>query len=104
MKLIFVFLLVAAVYTYTPFNEQSWIKFQKVKDPTYVTVPVNEEATIIHAKQIDIVQQINTVAAMVQKSMKNFQKHMKKYTADITERVKRATQKAKEYGFVRKPE
>ena len=49
-------------------------------------------------------QQINTVAALVHKSMKDFQEHMKKYTADTTERVKRATQKAKEYGFVRRPE
>ena len=62
------------------------------------------EATIIRAKQIDIVQQINTVAAMVHKSMQEFQEHMQKYTADITERVKRATQKTQEYGFVRRPE
>ena len=41
---------------------------------------------------------------MVQKSFWDFQKHMQKYTAELTERVKRATQATKEYGFVRKPE
>ena len=55
-------------------------------------------------KQIDIVQQINTVAAMVHKSMQEFQEHMQKYTADVTEHVKRATQETQEYGLVRRPE
>ena len=104
MKWLCVLALVAAVYAHTPINERSWIKFRKVKDPTYVTVPINEEATIIRAKQIDIVQKISNVAVIINKSMKDFQEHMRKYTADITERVKRATQTANEYGFVRRPE
>ena len=41
---------------------------------------------------------------MVRKSLWDFQKHMQKYTAEVTEHVKRATQVTKEYGFVRKPE
>ena len=102
MKFIFVISLVAAVCAYTPINKRNWINFRKVKDPTYVTVPINEEVTIIHAKQIDIVQQINTVAVMVHKSMQDFHKHMQKYTTDVTEHVKRATQKTTEYGFVRR--
>ena len=54
MKFIFVVLLIAAVCAYTPINKQNWINFRKVRDPTYVTVPINEEATIIRVKQIDI--------------------------------------------------
>ena len=41
---------------------------------------------------------------MVQKSLWDFQKHMQKYTAEVTECIKRATQVTKEYGFIRKPE
>ena len=104
MKWLYVLALVVAVYAHTPINERSWIKFRKIKDPTYVTVPINEEATIIRAKQIDIVQKISNVAAIIHKSMKDFQEHMRKYTADITKCVKRATQTANEYGFVRRPE
>ena len=104
MKLIFIFLLVTAAHAYTPINERSWINFQKVKDPTYVTVPVNEEVNIIRAKRINLEERINTVATLVQKSIQDFQKHMQKYTTDITGRIKRATQVTREYGFVRKPE
>ena len=104
MKVLYAILLVAAVCAHTPINERKWINFRKVKDPTYMTVPINKEATIIRAKQIDIVSQINAVAAMVHKSMEEFQKHLQKYTADVTERVKRATQKTQEYGYVKRPE
>ena len=41
---------------------------------------------------------------MVQKSIHDFQSQMKKYTADITECIKRATTSTADYGFVRKPE
>ena len=41
---------------------------------------------------------------MVRKSVRDFQSQMKKYTADITERIKRATTSTAHYGFVRKPE
>ena len=67
-------------------------------------VPVNEEVNIIRAKRINLEERINTVATLVQKSIQDFQKHMQKYTTDITGRIKRATQVTREYGFVRKPE
>ena len=41
---------------------------------------------------------------MVHKSMQEFQEHMQKYTADVSERVKRAMQETQEYRFVRRPE
>ena len=59
---------------------------------------------IIRAKRINLEERINTVATLVQKSIQDFQKHMQKYTTDITGRIKRATQVTREYGFVRKPE
>ena len=41
---------------------------------------------------------------MVRKSVREFQDHMKRYTAEVTKCVKRAAQATKDYGFVRKPE
>ena len=76
----------------------------KVKQPTYNTVPIHEVPNIIHATHIDIEERIDTLATMVRKSVREFQDHIKKYTAEVTKRVKRATQRKKDYGFVRKPE
>ena len=104
MKLIFVFILVAATYTYTPINNRSWINFRQVKDPTYVTSPVNLEPDILHAKYIEIEERISTLATKVQQSLRDYQKHLQKYTADVTERVKRATKAVNKYAFVKKPE
>ena len=104
MKLVLTLLLVAAAYAYTPISERSWLKFTKVKDPTYDTVSIHEVPNIIQAMHIDIEERINTLATMVQKSVQEFQDHMKRYTTEIMKRVKRAMQTTKEYGFVRKPE
>ena len=104
MKQIFIFILVAAVSADTPINNRSWINFQKVKDPTYITSPVNLEPDIIHAKYIEIEERISTLATMVELSLREYQKHLQKYTADVTERVKRATKVVHEYEFVKKPE
>ena len=41
---------------------------------------------------------------MVQQSLRDYQKHLQKYTADVTEHVKRATKVVNKYGFVKKPE
>ena len=54
MKLVLALLLVVASYAYTPISEQSWIKFSKVKDLTYETIPMHEVQNIIHATHIDI--------------------------------------------------
>ena len=104
MKLVLALLLVAAGYAYTPISERSWLKFTKVKDPTYETVSIHEVPNIIQVTHIDIEEQINTLATMVRKSVREFQDHMKRYTAEVTKHLKRATQATKDYGFVRKPE
>ena len=104
MKIGIIFLLVAACTAYTPIRERSWLKFVKVKQPTYNTVPIHEVPNIIQATHIDIEERIDILATMVRKSVREFQDHIKKYTAEVTKRVKRATQRKKDYGFVRKPE
>ena len=80
------------------------MKFHKVKDPTYETVPLHGKPDIIHAMHILIEERIRTLSMMIQKSVHDFHSQMKKYTADITERIKRATKPKADYGFVRKPE
>ena len=84
MKLLPVILLAVACNTYTPITEQSLVKFRKVKDPTYETIPLHGEPDIIHATHILIEERINTLSTMVRKSICDFQSQMKKYTADIT--------------------
>ena len=92
-----------ACQAYTPITERSWVKFRKVKDPTYETVPLHGEPNIIHATDIIIEERISTLSTMIRKSVSDFHAQMKKYTTELTERIKRATTKAN-YGFVRKPE
>ena len=79
------------------------MQFQKVKQPTYENSPLHGEPDIIHAKDILIEERISTLSTMVRKSIRDFHAQMKKYTTELTERIKRATTKA-DYGFIRKPE
>ena len=88
MKLLPVILLAVACNAYTPITERSWVKFRKVKDPTYETIPLHGEPDIIHAMHILIEERISMLSMMVRKSVRDFQSQMKKYTADITERIK----------------
>ena len=74
-----------------------------MNDPTYEKVPIHGEPDIIHATDIVIEERISTLSTMVRKSIRDFHTQMKKYTTELTERIKRATTKA-DYGFVRKPE
>ena len=60
------------------------------------------EPDIIHATHILIEERISTLSTLVRKSVRDFQSQMKKYAADITECVKRATKATADYGFVRK--
>ena len=69
MKLVLALLLVVASYAYTPISEQSWLKFTKVKDPTYDTVSIHEVPNIIQATHIDIEEWITALAKMVRKSV-----------------------------------
>ena len=104
MKLLPVILLVVVCQAYTPITERSWEKFCKGKDPTYETIPLHGEPDIIHATHILIEERISTLSMLVRKSVRDFQSQMKKYTADLTERIKRATMSTADHEFVRKPE
>ena len=103
MKLLLIILLAVACQAYMPIAEQSWVKFHKVKDPTYKTSPLHGEPNIIHAMDILIEERISTLSTMVRKSVRDFHAQMQKYMTELTERIKRTTAKA-DYGFVRKPE
>ena len=102
MNHLLVILLAVVCQAYTPITERSWVKFRKVQDPTYETVPLHGEPDIIHATHILLEERISMLSTMVQKSIRDFQHHMQKYTTDITKRIKCATTKT-DYGFVRKP-
>ena len=67
-------------------------------------IPLHGEPDIIHATHILIEERISTLSMMVRKSEHDFQSQKKKYTTDITERIKQATMTKADYGFVRKPE
>ena len=103
MKLLLLILLAVACQAYTPIAERSWVKFRKVKHPTYESSPLHGEPDIIRATDILIEERISKLSTMVRKSISDFHAQMKQYTTELTERIKRATTKA-DYGFVRKPE
>ena len=79
------------------------MKFKNVKDPAYNSSLLHEEPNIIHAKEILIEERVNKLSKMIEKSLTDFQTHVKQYTTGFTRRIKRATTKG-DYGFVRKPE
>ena len=62
-----------------------------------------EAPNIIYAKEILIEERLNQVSKIIDKSLQDFPTQMKRYTMDLTKRMKRATAK-RDYGFVRKPE
>ena len=103
MKLLLLILLAVACQAHTPIAERSWVKFRKVKHPTYESSPLLGEPDIIHATDILIEERINKISKMVRKSVSDFHAQLKQHTTELTERIKRATTKA-DYGFVRKPE
>ena len=61
MKLLLLLLLAGACQTYTPIAERSWVKFRKVKCPTYESSPLHGEPDIIHAMDILIEERLNLV-------------------------------------------
>ena len=87
MKLLPIILLAVACQAYTPITERSWVKFRKVKHPTYKNVPLHGEPDIIHATDILIEERISTLSTMVRKSVQDFHAQMKKYTTELTERI-----------------
>ena len=103
MRVLVIILLAVVCQAYTPITEQSWVKFHKVKYPTYASSPLHGEPDIIRATEIVIEQRISKLSKMVRKSISDFHTQLHQYTTELTERIKRATTKA-DYGFVRKPE
>ena len=65
-----------------------YMKFHKVKDLTYETIPLHGEPDIIHAKHIMIEERISALSTLVRKSVRDFPNQMKKYAADVTEHAK----------------
>ena len=57
---------------YIPITEQSWVKFRKVKEPTYEKIPLHGEPDIFHATDILIEERISTLSTMVRKSIRDF--------------------------------
>ena len=103
MKALVIILLAVACQAYTPITERSWVKFRKVKYPTYASSPIHGEPDIICATDILIEQRISKISKMVRKSVSDYHAQLKQYMTELTERIKQATTKA-DYGFVRKPE
>ena len=103
MKLLLLLLLAGACLAYTPINERGWVKFKNVQVPTYNSSLLHEAPNIIYAKEILIEERLNQVSKMIDKSLQDFHTQMKRYTTDLTKRMKRATAN-RDYGFVRKPE
>ena len=100
MKSLLILLLVGACLAYTPITERSWVKFKNVPVPAYNNSLLHEAPNIIYAKEILIEERLNKVSKMIDKSLQDFQTNMKRYTTDLTKRMKRAT--AKKRLWVRK--
>ena len=103
MKLLLLLLLAGTCIAYTPIAERSWVNFKNVPVSAYNSSLLHEAPNIIYAKEILIEERLNEVSKMIDKSLQDFHTNMKRYTTDLTERIKRATAK-RDYGFVRKPE
>ena len=103
MKFLLVLLLVGACQTHTPITERSWVKFRKVKCPTYNGSLLHHEPDILHAMDILIEEKLNKISTMISKSVSDFYAQLAEYTTELTKRIKRATTQT-DYGFVRKPE
>ena len=88
MKLLLILLLAGACQALTPIAERIWVKFKNVKDLAYNSSRLHEEPNIIKAKEILIEERVNTVSKMIEKSLADFQTHLKQYTTDLTKRIK----------------
>ena len=88
MKVILFLLLVGACQTYTPITERSWVKFCKVKCPTYNSSLLHGEPDILHATDILIEERLNKISAMISKSVSDFHAQLAEYTTELTKRIK----------------
>ena len=55
-----------------PIAERSWVKFRKVKYPTYKSSPLHGEPNIIHATDILIEERMNKISTMIRNSLSDF--------------------------------
>ena len=88
MKLNLLLLLAGVCQTYTPIAERSWVKFRKVKCPTYKSSPMHREPNIIHAMDILIEERLNKISTMISKSVSDFHAQLKQYMTELTKRIK----------------
>ena len=88
MKILPIILLAVVCQAYTPITERSWVKFSKVKVPTYENIALHGEPDIIHATDILIEERISRLSTMVRKSVSEFHAQMKKYTTELTNQIK----------------
>ena len=88
MNLILLLLLVGACQTYTPITERSWVKFRKVKCPTYNGSLLHGEPDILHAMDILIEERLNKISTMIGKSVSDFHAQLAEYMTELTKRIK----------------
>ena len=72
MKFLLALLLVSACQTHQPITERSWVKFRKVKCPTYNGSLLHQEPDILHAMDILIEEKLNKISTMISKSVSDF--------------------------------
>ena len=97
-------LLAVSCYAYPPIKQRSWVKFKDVPTPTYSDIPKAEAYSILKATTIEIKDRPNVLSKTVQKTARDFQKHLESYAKTVQKRLKRASNANTDYGFVRKPE
>ena len=90
MKSLLLLLLVGACLAYTPITERSWVKFKNVPVPAYNSSLLHEAPDIIYAKEILIEERLNEVSKIIDKSLQDFHTNMKRYTTDLTKRMKKS--------------
>ena len=93
MKLLLIILLAVACQAYTPIAERSWMKFRKVNNHTYESVPLHGEPNIIHATDILIEERISTLSTMVRKSIRDFHAQMKSTRQNLQNELNELLQK-----------
>ena len=88
MKFLLVLLLVGTCQTHRPITERSWVKFRKVKYPTYNGSLLHQEPDILHAMDILIEDKLNKISTMISKSFSDFHAQLAEYTTELTKRIK----------------
>ena len=77
MKPLLLLLLAGACLAYTPITERSWVNFKNVQVPTYNSSLLRKAPNIIYAKEILIEERLNQVSRMIDKSLQDFNTHLK---------------------------